>query len=237
MRRRDLLGVNCGSYVSQGKAIMNHAASDVRTLVVANPCNTNCLVAMSNAKDVPANRWFAVTRLDENRAKTQLALKAGKHWADVTNVAIWGNHSCTVFPDFCNAKIAGKPAIEVIADQAWLENDFVRVVQLRGDEVMRARGRSAASSAARAVAETICSIVIPTPAEDWTSVALESDGSYGIEKGIVCSFPVQSDGSKVQIVQGLHIGDFARAQISTTVEELVHERAMVQELIPSERGR
>lgn len=237
MERRDLLVTNGSTFVSQGKAIMDHAASDIRTLVVANPCNTNCLVAMSNAKDVPAERWFAVSRLDENRAKTQLALKAGKHWTDVTNVAIWGNLSCTLFPDFLNARIAGRPATDVIADQRWLEDDFVREVQLRGKEVIKARGCSAACSAAHAVAGTIRSIISPTPVDDWTSIALLSDGSYGIPTGIVSSFPVRSDGSRVEIVRGLPVGDFARAKISITAEELVDEREMVRELIPTERKR
>jgi malate dehydrogenase len=238
MERRDLLRTNCKAFVSQGKAIMDHAAPDIRTLVVANPCNTNCLIAMGNATDVPAERWFAMSRLDENRAKAQLALKAGKHWADVTNVAIWGNHSCTLFPDFLNARIGGRPATEVIADRRWLEDEFVRTVQQRGKEVMKARGRSAACSAAHAVAETIRSIIAPTPVGDWTSIALLSDGSYGAPKGIVSSFPVRSDGSRVEIVRGVPVGDFARARISVTMKELVDERAMVQELIPSQwRGR
>jgi malate dehydrogenase len=233
MERTDLLGTNCETFVSQGQAIMDHAASDIRTLVVANPCNTNCLIAMSNAADVPAERWFAMSRLDEERAKTQLALKAGTHWAEVTNMAIWGNHSGTLFPDFLNARIAGQPATDVIGDRRWLEEDFVRAVQLRGMEVMRARGRSAACSAAHAVAETIRSVIAPTPVDDWTSVALPSDGSYGIPKGIVSSFPARSDGARVEIVQGLPVGDFARAKISITVRELVDERETVRELIPS----
>jgi malate dehydrogenase len=233
MERKDLLGVNSQSFVSQGKAIMAHAAADVRTLVVGNPCNTNCLVAMSNARDVPADRWFALTRLDENRAKAQLALKAGVHWNDVTNLAIWGNHSFTAFPDFFNAKIAGRPATDVIIDHAWLEGDFLRIVQQRGVAILKARGQSAAQSTAEAVVETIRGIVNPTPAGDWVSVALLSDGSYGIEKGIICSFPTRSDGSQVEIVQGLPVNDFAQAKIDATIEELVDERAIVQKLIPA----
>lgn len=232
MERKALLGVSGKVFASQGKAIMAHAASDVRTLVVGNPCNTNCLVAMSNAKDVPAERWFAMTRLDENRAKAQLALKAGAHWTDVTNLAIWGNHSGTAFPDFLNARIAGKPAIDVITDRAWLEEGFIKTVQQRGAAILKARGLSAAQSAAQAAVETIRSIVNPTPAGDWNSVALPSDGSYGIEKGIICSFPTRSDGSKVEVVQGVPINDFARAKIDASVKELVYERAMVQEQMP-----
>jgi malate dehydrogenase len=233
MARKDLLGINCRVFVSQGKAIMAHAAADVRTLVVGNPCNTNCLIAMSNARDVPANRWFAMTRLDENRAKAQLALKAGVHWNDVTNLAIWGNHSYRTFPDFFNAKIAGRPATDVITDRAWLEGDFLRTVQRRGASILKARGLSAAQSAAHAAVEAIRSIVNPTPANDWNSVALPSDGSYGIEKGIICSFPTRSDGSKVEIVQGLPVNDFARAKIDATIKELVDERAIVRDLIPA----
>jgi len=233
MARKDLLGVNGKLFASQGKAIMAHAASDVRTLVVGNPSNTNCLIAMGNAKDVPADRWFAMTRLDENRAKAQLALKAGVHWTDVTNLAIWGNHSSTTFPDFLNAKIAGKPAIDVITDRAWLEGDFIKTVQQRGAAIIKACGLSAAQSAAHAAVETIHSIVNPTPADDWNSVALHADGSYGIEKGIICSFPTRSDGSRVEIVQGVPINDFARAKIDATIKELVDERATVRDLIPA----
>lgn len=232
MLRKDLLGVNGKVFASQGKAIMDHAASDVRTLVVGNPCNTNCLIAMSNAKDVPADRWFAMTRLDENRAKAQLALKAGVHSTDVTNLVSWGNHSITAFPDFLNARIAGKPAIDVITDRAWLEGNFLKTVQQRGAVILKARGLSAAQSAAHAAVETIRSIVNPTLADDWHSVALPSDDSYGIEKGIICSFPARSDGSKVEVVQGLPINDFARAKIDATIKELVDERAIVQDQIP-----
>jgi malate dehydrogenase len=232
MERKALLGVSGQVFASQGKAIMAHAAADVRTLVVGNPCNTNCLVALSNAQDVPADRWFAMTRLDENRAKAQLALKAGAQWTDVTNLAIWGNHSATAFPDFLNARIAGRPATDVISDRAWLEGDFIETVQRRGAVILEARGLSAAQSAAQAAVETIHSIVNPTPVEDWHSVALPSDGSYGIEKGIVCSFPTRSDGSRVEVVQGVPIDDFARARIDTTIKELVYERAMVQDHIP-----
>jgi malate dehydrogenase len=173
-----------------------------------------------------------MTRLDENRAKAQLALKAGAQWTDVTNLAIWGNHSATAFPDFLNARIAGRPATDVISDRAWLEGDFIETVQRRGAVILKARGLSAAQSAAQAAVETIHSIVNPTPVEDWHSVALPSDGSYGIEKGIVCSFPTRSDGSRVEVVQGVPIDDFARARIDTTIKELVYERAMVQDHIP-----
>lgn len=231
MERKDLLGINGKIFVAQGKAIAENAASDIRTLVVGNPCNTNCLIAKSNAPDVPSDRWFAMTRLDENRAKTQLALKAGAHWSDVTNLAIWGNHSSTMFPDFFNAKIAGKAVTDVITDQAWLEGDFLKTVQQRGAAIIKARGLSSAKSAAHAAVETIRTIVTPTPEGDWNSVALLSDGSYGVEKGIISSFPTRSNGKTVEIVQGVPIHAFAQTKIDASVAELVEERSMVSELL------
>lgn len=231
MERKDLLGINGKIFVAQGKAISENAASDIRTLVVGNPCNTNCLIAKSNAPDVPADRWFAMTRLDENRAKTQLALKAGSHWSEVTNLAIWGNHSSTMFPDFFNAKIAGKSVTDVITDQSWLEGDFLKTVQHRGAAIIKARGLSSAKSAAHAAVETIRSIVTPTPEGDWNSVALLSDGSYGVEKGIISSFPTRSNGKTVEIVQGVPIHAFAQTKIDATVAELVEERSMVSDLL------
>jgi len=231
MERKDLLGINGKIFVAQGKAIAENAASDIRTLVVGNPCNTNCLIAKSNAPDVPSDRWFAMTRLDENRAKTQLALKAGAHWSDVTNLAIWGNHSSTMFPDFFNAKISGRPVTEVITDETWLEGDFLKTVQQRGAAIIKARGLSSAKSAAHAAVETVRAIVTPTPEGDWNSVALLSDGSYGVEKGIICSFPTRSNGSAVEIVQGVPIHPFAQTKIDATVAELVEERSMVSELL------
>jgi malate dehydrogenase len=232
MERKDLLGINGKIFISQGRAIQENAAPDIRTLVIGNPCNTNCLIAMSNAPDVPADRWFAMTRLDENRAKTQLALKAGAHWSQVTNLAVWGNHSSTMFPDFFNAKIAGKPAPEVITDSDWLEGDFIKTVQQRGAAIIKARGLSSAKSAAHAVVETVRCLSTPTPAGDWNSVALVADGSYGIEKGIICSYPTRTDGSKVEIVQDVPVNDFARSKINATVQELLDERTMVSDLIP-----
>jgi len=231
MERKDLLGINGKIFVAQGKAIAENAASDIRTLVVGNPCNTNCLIAKSNAPDVPSDRWFAMTRLDENRAKTQLALKAGAHWSEVTNLAIWGNHSSTMFPDFFNAKIAGKAVTDVITEQAWLEGDFLKIVQQRGAAIIKARGLSSAKSAAHAAVETIRTIVTPTPDGDWNSVALLSDGSYGVEKGIISSFPTRSNGKTVEIVQGVSIHAFAQTKIDATVAELVEERSMVSDLL------
>lgn len=233
MERKDLLGINGKIFISQGKAIQENAASDIRTLVVGNPCNTNCLIALSNAKDVPTDRWFAMTRLDENRAKTQLALKAGAHWSDVTKLAIWGNHSSTMYPDFENAKIAGKPVTEVITDKAWLETDFIKTVQQRGAAIIKARGLSSAMSAAHAAIETVRSIVEPTPEGDYNSVAVYSDGSYGVEKGIITSFPIRSNGKTVEIVQGVPVSAFAQSKIDATIAELKDERSMVSDLIPA----
>jgi malate dehydrogenase len=202
MERKDLLGINGKIFVEQGQAIARNAASDIRVFVVGNPCNTNCLIAMSNGRDVPSDRWFAMTRLDENRAKTQLALKANAHWREVSNVAIWGNHSSTLYPDFFNARINGKPVTEVITDQAWLETTFIKTVQQRGAAVIEARGLSSAKSAAHGAVESVRSMVSATEGDDWHSVALCSDGSYGIEKGLICSFPTRSDGTRINIRSG-----------------------------------
>jgi malate dehydrogenase len=231
MERKDLLGINGKIFVEQGRALAECAGSDLRVLVVGNPCNTNCLIAMNNAKQVPSDRWFAMTRLDENRAKTQLALKSNSHWRHVSKMAIWGNHSSTLYPDFSNARIDGKPAPETISDSQWLENDFIKAVQQRGAAVIQARGVSSAKSAAHAAIETVRSIINATPEDDWHSVALCSDGSYGIEKGLICSFPTRSDGKQIEIVQGISLNDFAKAKIEASVNELKEERAMVAELL------
>lgn len=231
MERKDLLGINGKIFIGQGQAIQNNAASDVRVLVVGNPCNTNALIAMHHAPKIPRDRFFAMTRLDENRAKAQLAKKAGADVTGVTNVAIWGNHSSTQYPDFYNAKINGKPATQVITDEPWLKGDFIASVQQRGAAVIKARGASSAASAANAVVDSVRSIIEPTAPGDWHSVALHSDGSYGIEKGLITSFPVRSNGQKLEIVQGLNINDFSRAKIDATINELKEERAMVGELL------
>ena len=231
MERKDLLGINGKIFVEQGRALAECAGSDLRVLVVGNPCNTNCLIAMNNAKQVPSDRWFAMTRLDENRAKTQLALKSNSHWRHVSNMAIWGNHSSTLYPDFFNARIDGKPAPEVISDSQWLENDFIKAVQQRGAAIIQARGLSSAKSAAHGAIETVRSIINATPEGDWHSIALCSDGSYGIEKGLMCSFPTRSDGKKIEIVQGVPLNDFAKSKIEASVSELKEERAMVEELL------
>lgn len=233
MERKDLLGINGKIFVGQGQAIQRNAASDVRILVVGNPCNTNCLIAMNNARAIPADRWLAMTRLDENRAKSQLAKKASVDITAVTNLAVWGNHSSTMFPDFYNAKIHGKPVTDVIGHHEWLHGEFITTVQQRGAAIIKARGASSAASAANAVVDTVRSVVTPTPAGDWTSICLCSDGSYNLEKGIICSYPVRSDGKKLEIVQGLPINEFSRQKITATVNELKEEREMVKELIPA----
>jgi malate dehydrogenase len=232
MERKDLLGINGKIFTGQGKAIEKNAASDVRVLVVGNPCNTNCLIAMNNARGVPADRWFAMTRLDENRAKSQLAAKAGVHVSAVTNLAVWGNHSSTQYPDFTHARIDGKAATSVITDDAWLKGEFLTTVQQRGSAIIKARGLSSAASAANAALDTITSLTRPTPSGDWNSVCICSDGSYGIEKGLIFSYPVVSNGKSWEIVQGLEIDAFSREKISATESELKEERDAVRELLP-----
>jgi malate dehydrogenase len=231
MERKDLLGINGKIFTGQGQAIEKNAASDVRILVVGNPCNTNCLIAKSNAKGVPADRWFAMTRLDENRAKSQLAIKSGTHVTAVTNVAIWGNHSATQYPDFYNARIDGKPATEIIADEAWFKEKFLPTVQQRGAAIIKARGASSAASAANAVVDTVRSLTTPTTPGDWYSVAISSEGSYGIEKDLMTSFPIRTSGDKWEIVQDLSLTDFSKTKIEATINELKEEKALVAELL------
>ena len=231
MERGDLLGINGKIFIGQGKAIEKNAAHDVRVLVVGNPCNTNCLIAMNNAKGVPADRWHAMTRLDENRAKSQLAQKAGVDVTNVTNMAIWGNHSATQYPDFYNAKIGGHAANEVIADQEWLKTTFITTVQKRGAAIIEARGLSSAASAANAAIDTVATLSHGTAAGDWTSVAVCSDGSYGVEKGLISSFPIRTNGTKWEIVQGVPVNEFSRGKIDATVKELAEEKELVKALI------
>lgn len=231
MERGDLLGINGKIFTGQGKAIEANAASDVRILVVGNPCNTNCLIAMNNAKSIPANRWFAMTRLDENRAKAQLAARAGVHVTEVSNVAIWGNHSATQYPDFTHALISGKPVVDVIPDEAWLKDVFIPTVQQRGAAVIKARGLSSAASAANGVVDTVRSLTTPTAAGDWHSVAVCSDGSYGVEAGLIASFPIRSNGANYEIVQGLALDEFSHARITKSVAELKEEKALVANLL------
>ncbi len=231
MERSDLLGINGKIFVEQGKAIQNNAASDVRVLVVGNPCNTNCLIASNSAPDVPKSRWFAMTRLDENRAKSQLAKKANVDVSEIDRLAIWGNHSPTMYPDFANARIGGKPVGQVISHTAWLENEFLTTVGQRGAAVIKARGASSAASAANAVVDSVVSLSSPTRGDDWNSVAVYSDGSYGIPAGIMCSFPTRSNGQEVEIVQGVPLDDFSRGKIEITVNELLEEKSMVADLL------
>ena len=233
MERGDLLTINGGIFGPQGQAIANNAASDVRVLVVGNPCNTNCLIARSNAPEVPADRWFAMTRLDENRAKSQLAQKAGVPVASVSNLAIWGNHSATQFPDFTNARIDGKPAAEVIDDQAWLQGDFLTTVQKRGAAIIEARGLSSAASAANAAIDSVAAIHNGTEGDDWTSLAVVSSGQYGVPQGLQFGFPIRANGSGGwTVVEGLTHDEFATDRIRVTTEELESERNDVASLLP-----
>lgn len=233
MERKDLLSINGKIFTGQGRAIAANGASDVRTLVVGNPCNTNCLIAMNSGPDIPQDRWFAMTRLDENRAKSQLAAKAGVHVSEVTRTTIWGNHSATQYPDFYNALIGGKPATEVIGDEAWLQGKFIETVQKRGAAIIEARGSSSAASAANAVVDTVRSLTTPTPEGDWNSVCVCSDGSYGIDKGLVASFPIRVTGGKWEIVQDVPVNEFSAGKIEATVQELREEREAVLDLLPS----
>jgi len=231
MERRDLLGVNGAIFAEQGRALVASAGDDVRVLVVGNPCNTNCLIARSNAPEVPAERWFAMTRLDQNRARTQLAKRAGVPVTDVRNVAIWGNHSTTQYPDYQNATIAGRPAAEVIADTAWLQGEFISTVQGRGAAIIAARGASSAASAAAAVVDSVRSVLSPTAPGDNAALAVVSRGEYGVPEGLQFGFPVRSDGSSWSVVEGFQLDDFACERIRVTTDELVAERDEVKELL------
>jgi len=230
MERNDLLTINGGIFGPQGEAIGAHASADVRVLVVGNPCNTNCLIARAHAPDVPDERWFAMTRLDQNRAVSQLAHKAGAPVASVANVAIWGNHSSTQYPDFENARIDGRPAPEVI-DPSWLQGDFITTVQQRGAQIIEARGASSAASAANAVVDSVRSIVTPTEPGDCASLAVVSHGEYGTPDGLVFGFPVHSDGTGWQVASGFRHSEFAAERIRLTTEELEAERAAVADLL------
>ena len=231
MERNDLLSVNGAIFGPQGEAIASQAAPDVRVLVVGNPCNTNCLIARSHARDVPDERWFAMTRLDQNRAQSLLARKAGLPVASVTNLAVWGNHSSTQFPDFENARIGGDPAADVINDPAWLEGEFISTVQQRGAKIIEARGLSSAASAANAVIDSVHSVLRPTPDGDSVSLAVVSHGEYGTPAGLVFGLPVSSDGSGWQVVQGFEHSDFARERVRVTTAELESERDAVRHLL------
>jgi len=230
MERGDLLEANGGIFKPQGKALNDHAASDVKILVVGNPANTNCLIAQSNAPDIPRERFTAMTRLDHNRAIAQLAKKAGAAVKDITNVTIWGNHSATQYPDLFHAQVAGSSAVEVVDDQSWLENDFIPTVQKRGAAIIEARGASSAASAANAAVDHVHDWVLGTPAGDWVSMAIPSDGSYGVLEGLISSFPVTCSGGTYEIIQDLEINEFSQSRIDATVKELGEERDAVSEL-------
>ncbi|MCA9048184.1 MAG: malate dehydrogenase [Planctomycetaceae bacterium] len=231
MERGDLIRINGPIFTSTGKAISDSAAKDVKVLVIGNPCNTNCLIAMNNAPNVPNDRWYAMTMLDQNRAVSQLAKKSGRPVSSVSQVTIWGNHSATQYPDFYNAKIDGQPAANVIGDENWLQNDFISTVQKRGAAVIEARGASSAASAANAIIDNVKAMHNPTAAGVTFSAAVCSDGSYGVDAGLISSFPLTSDGSKWSIVQGLQHNEFAEGKIKATVAELREERDTVKDLL------
>ncbi|MFE6024137.1 malate dehydrogenase [Streptomyces niveus] len=230
MERGDLLSANGGIFKPQGKAINDHAADDIKVLVVGNPANTNALIAQAAAPDVPAERFTAMTRLDHNRAISQLAAKTGAAVTDIKRLTIWGNHSATQYPDIFHAEIAGKNAAETVNDEQWLADTFIPTVAKRGAAIIEARGASSAASAANAAIDHVHTWVNGTPAGDWTSMGIPSDGSYGVPEGIISSFPVTTKDGQYEIVQGLDINDFSRARIDASVKELTEERDAVREL-------
>lgn len=230
MERADLLKVNGGIFGPQGRAINDHAADDVRVFVVGNPCNTNCLIAMHSAPDVPRDRFYAMTALDENRARTQLAIKTGVPVTAVSNMTIWGNHSATQYPDFYNAKIDGQAVTSIIKDEQWLQHDFIETVQKRGAAVIKARGASSAASAANAAIDGVYRIVHDTPINDTFSVALHSQGEYGVDEGLIFSYPCQVKAGKLQVVTGIEHNAFGQEKFKITLDELRAERDAVKEL-------
>lgn len=230
MERSDLLKINGGVFTEQGRAINDNAAKDVRIFVVGNPCNTNCLIAMNNAPDVPQDRWFAMTMLDENRARGLLAKKANVPVTAIKTMNVWGNHSATQFPDFYHATINGKPVINVIDDLNWLQNDFISTVQKRGAEVIKARGASSAASAANAAIDGVYNLVHDTAADERYSMCMVSKGDYGVDEGLVFSFPAQTKNGVCKVVTGLELNDFSKAKLQQTLAELREERNAVAEL-------
>jgi len=231
MERGDLLKINGGVFTVQGRALSDNAKPSCKVLVVGNPCNTNAYIAKSVCKNIPAKNFFAMTMLDENRALTQLAQKAGVAVDQVKNVAIWGNHSATQYPDFYHATVSGRPATEVIKDEAWLKGAFIETVQKRGAAIIKARGLSSAASAANAVIDTVRNIMTPTPAGEFFSSAVSSDGSYGVEAGIMFGFPLRSNGQECTIVSGLQHNEFAQVKIKATLDELLSEKQAVKEIL------
>lgn len=230
MERSDLLQVNGKIFTGQGRAINDHAASDVRVFVVGNPCNTNCLIAMHHAPDVPQDRFYAMTMLDELRARSQLSLKAGVPVTAVTEMTIWGNHSSTQFPDFFHAKINGKPVVDVITDHTWLETTFIADVQQRGAAVIKARGASSAASAANAAIRSVYAIIHDTPQNDSFSVAKKSQGEYGVDEGLIFSYPCRTENGQIKVITGLTHSDFAQNRLQLTLDELRQERDAVKAL-------
>ena len=230
MERKDLLEANAAIFSVQGKAMNEHASRDIRVLVVGNPANTNALIASSNAPDIPAGNFTAMTRLDHNRAMAQLATKTGNHVNDITCMTIWGNHSATQYPDVSNASVSGSKAIDLV-DQNWLAEEFIPIVQQRGAAIIKARGASSAASAASAAINHMHDWALGTPDGDWVSMAIPADGSYGIEPGIIYSYPVRCSGGQYEIVQGLSIDDFSRERMDATETELREERAAIEELL------
>ena len=230
MERADLLEANGGIFKPQGQAINDHAADDVKVLVVGNPANTNCLIAMSHAPDVPSERFTSMMRLDHNRAKAQLAKKVGAHARDVHRMTVWGNHSTTQYPDISHALVGDRPATELETERSWIEDEFIPTVAKRGAAIIEARGASSAKSAASAAIDHVHDWVLGTPEGDWVSMGIPSDGSYGIDEGIICGFPCTCSGGEWQIVQGLEIDDFSRERIDASVDELKSERDAVQGL-------
>jgi malate dehydrogenase len=230
--RSDLLGVNARIFKPLGEALNVGVSADVRCLVVGNPCNTNAYVAHRNAPDIPADRWFAMTALDHNRARSALAIKAGVSVGEVSHMAIWGNHSSTMYPDYRNALIGGRPAPEVIADDAWLAEAFTSAVQDRGAAIIKARGQSSAASAANAVIDSVRAVHAGT-GDDWMSLALVSRGDYGVPEGLMFSYPVRSDGRSHEVVAGIRHGPEAQEALRRTTEELIAERDGVRDLFPS----
>jgi malate dehydrogenase len=230
MERKDLLEANGAIFTVQGKALSDNAAKDVRVLVVGNPANTNCLIAMRNAPGIPPERFTAMTRLDHNRAKAQLAAKTGRPVTDITHLTVWGNHSATQYPDLFHAEIGGKPAVEVVGDMTWVEKVFIPTVQQRGAAIIEARGSSSAASAASAAVDHVRDWLAGSPADDWVSMSVVSDGSYGVPEGLISSFPVTTRSGDHRIVEGLDIDDFSRQRIDASTSELAEERDAVQAL-------
>lgn len=230
MERSDLLKINGGIFTGQGKSINENAAENVRVFVVGNPCNTNCLIAMNSANDIPNDRFFAMTALDEKRAITQLAQKAGVDSTEVKNLTIWGNHSSTQYPDFYNAEICGKPADEVITDEVWLKQDFIKTVQQRGAAIIKARGLSSAASAANACISAINRLIYDTPMGETFSMCLSSKGEYGVDKDLIFSFPCYVENGEVRVVEGIELGEFGKEKFDATLNELRTERDIVKEM-------